>query len=118
MLLESAHNRALPYELLRQVACETGRSAPDLLDTLSRFVASEYFAGRMSFERADTIMNTLWTICVSLDFCEDYDIPEVTTMVYLAFDAGEYHRQDDPPGTDPELKYTKPLIAELLAEHG
>jgi hypothetical protein len=118
-LLDAAQTGTLSYELLKHTAEQTSRSEPDVLDGLSYFIASEYSANRMTFEQADTAMNALWSVCVSQEFWGEHDrtIPDLTTMVYLAFDAGEYHRPTDPPDTDPEVKYTKPLIAEFLAEY-
>ncbi len=109
----------MPYELLKDVAVESGQAAPNLLDELSYVVASQYFANEIGFEEADTVMNSLWAVCFSKEFWAEHDrtIPPVTDAVYLAFDAGEYHRESDPPDTDPESKYTRPLIDKILAEH-
>jgi hypothetical protein len=62
----------------------------------------------MTFEQADTAMNAFWSICVSQEFWAEHDrtIPDLTTLVYLAFDAGEYRRRTEPPDTDLEAKYT------------
>jgi hypothetical protein len=118
-LFKAARNGCVPYELLKDVAVEFGRPSPDLLDELSYIVASRYSANEIGFEEAATVMNALWAVCVSKEFWAEHDrtIPTVTNAVYLAFDAGEYHRESDPPGTDPESKYTRPLIDEFLAEH-
>lgn len=118
-LFEAAQNGCVPYELLKDVAVESGRTAPDLLEDLSYVVASRYSANEIGFEEADTMMNALWAVCFSKEFWAEQDrtIPPVTNAVYLAFDAGEYHRESDSPDTDPESKYTRPLIDELLAEH-
>lgn len=118
-LLEAAQSGCVPYALLKDTAIQAARTVPDLLDELSYFVASQYSADKMDFEKADAVMNALWAVCVSKEFWADYDrtIPLVTNAVYLAFDAGEYYRESDPPGTDPEVKYTKPLIDAFLAEH-
>lgn len=118
-LLEAAQKGCVPYALLKDVATQSARTAPDLLDELSYFVASRYSADEMDFEEADAVMNALWAVCVSTEFWADHGrtIPSVTNAVYLAFDAGEYYRESDPPGTDPEIKYTKPLISAFLAEH-
>jgi hypothetical protein len=35
--------------------------------------------------------------------------------VYEAFDAGEYYHREDPPGTDPERRYTRPQLEKLLS---
>ena len=118
-LYEAAQNGWVSYALLKDVAIQSGRSAPDLLEELSYAVASRYSANEIDFEVADALMNALWALCVSEEFWEDNDrtIPPVTNAVYLAFDAGEYCRETDPPGTDPEIKYTGPLIEAFLAEH-
>ena len=118
-LLEAARNRCVPYTLVKDVATQAARSAPDLLDELSYFIASQYASNEMDFEEADVVMNALWTVCVSNEFWADHDrtIPPITNAVYLAFDAGEYHRESDAAGTDPEVKYTRPLIDAFLAEY-
>ena len=116
-LFEAAQNGCVSYALLKDAAIRSGRSAPDLLDELSYAVASRYSANEIDFEVADTVMNALWAVCVSEEFWADHDrtIPPVTKAVFLAFDAGEYYRETDPPGTDPEIEYTRPLIDAVLA---
>jgi hypothetical protein len=118
-LIEAARNGCVPYALLKDIAVQASRAAPDLLNELSYFVALQYSANEMDFEEADAVMNALWAVCVSNEFWADHDrtIPSVTNAVYLAFDAGEYSRDSDPPGTDPEVKYTRPLIESFLGEH-
>jgi hypothetical protein len=117
-LLEAARNGHVPYALLKGAAIQAARSAPDLLDDLSSFVASQYSSGKMDFDEGDVVMNALWAVCVSEEFWADHDrtIPSATTAVYRAFDAGEYRRGSDPSDTDPEVKYTRPLIEAFLAE--
>jgi hypothetical protein len=118
-LLDAAQAGKVSYELLRRVAERTSRSPPDVLDDVSYVIASEYAADRMSFEQADIAMNALWALSLSREFGAEHDhtIPGLTTMIYLAFDAGEYRRRTDPPDTDPQAKYTKPDIIEILAEN-
>lgn len=118
-LFEVALNGCVPYALLKDAAIQSGRSAPDLLDHISYVVASRYSANEIDFEIADAVINALRVACVSEEFWADYDrtIPPATNAVYLAFDAGEYYRKTDPPGTDPEVKYTRPLIEAFLAEY-
>ncbi|MFZ5637768.1 MAG: hypothetical protein ACOY82_14400 [Pseudomonadota bacterium] len=84
---------------------------------LAIYVATRYASGQMDFDEADKIMNVAWSICVSKEFWEEYDriVPEVTYEVYEAFDAGEYYHSGDGPDVDPEVKYTKPMIAAFLA---
>jgi hypothetical protein len=83
-------------------------------NAFSRRVAEEYAAGRLSFEAADAAMNRLWEYA---GIGEEHFIPPFSERVFEAFDAGEYYHSEDPPGTDPEQKYTRPWIEELVA-HG
>lgn len=117
-LLDAALSGAVSYALLESISIESGRT-PDLLDNLSYFVAAEYHANRMTFEQADVAMNAVWAACFSKGFWAAHDrtIPPMTERVFLAFDEGEYDHESDPPGTDPEIKYTRPMIALFLAEH-
>ncbi len=119
-LYEAARNGCLSYALLKDAAIQCGLTAPDLLDEISYAVASRYSANDIDFEEADEVMNALWSLGVSKEFWADHDrtIPAVLNAVYLAFDAGEYHRASDPPGTDPEVEYTRRLINAVLAERG
>lgn len=116
-LLEAARKGHAPYALLKEVAIEAALSAPDLLDDLSYFVASQYSLGKMDFEEGGVVMNALWAVCFSEEFWADHDrtIPCATSAVYLPFHGGEYYRKSDPPDTDPEIKYTRPLIEVFLA---
>lgn len=118
-LFRAAQNGYVPYTLVKEVAAQSTRSAPDVLDEISHLVASRYSAKEIGFEDADAMMNAVWTVCASEEFWADHDrtIPTFTSAVYLAFDAGEYHHKSDPPGTDSEVKYTRPMIDALLAEH-
>lgn len=81
-------------------------------DIFSRRVAHEYAAGRLSFDVADAAMNRLWAYAYLGD---EAFIPAYAREVFEAFDEGEFHHACDPPGTDPEQKYTRPLILELVA---
>lgn len=116
-LLAAARTGILPYSVLRRIANEAARLAPQMLDELAYFVAQQYAEGEMAFGVANEIMNAAWSVCVSEEFWADHDrtIPEVTRVVYQAFDEGEYLHPGDAPHVDPELKYTKPLIATFLA---
>ena len=87
-------------------------SLEEFCDTFSRRVAQEYGSGRMSFDVADAAMNRMWEFAFLGD--ENF-IPPYSREVFEAFDDGEYHHSGDPPGTDPELKYTRPWILEILA---
>ena len=67
----------------------------------------------MGFEAADVAMNWLWEFAFHQ---MGAPIPEYFLGVYLAFDRGEYVTVKDDSGTDPELTYTRPLIAEIVAK--
>ena len=43
---------------------------------------------------------------------DGFEFPEPAFSIYEAFDAGEYAHDDD--GQDPVIKYTQPLISEIL----
>ena len=118
-VFEAAQSGFVPYALLKDSATQSGQSAADLLDELSYDVAFRYSANEIDFKVANAVMNALWAVCVSEEFWVDHDraIPPATNAVYLAFDAGEYFREQDRPDTDPEIKYTRPLIDAFLAEY-
>jgi hypothetical protein len=83
----------------------------EFCDTFSNRVAEQYAACRVPFEVADAAMNCLWEYA---GIGEECFIPEYSERVFEAFDAGEYNHSEDPPGTDPEQRYTRPLIEEIM----
>jgi len=117
-LVAAAKEGVIRYELLRELARNAEVSPGALLDSLAALVATDYSNGTMTFDEADTIMNAAFGVSVTEEFWAENDrtIPPSMYEVYEAFDAGEYYHHDDPPEVDPELKYTKPLIAKFLAE--
>jgi hypothetical protein len=118
-LFAAARSGVVHYSLLHRLSSESSISAPELLDELEHFVAKQYFTDQLQFDEADKIMNAAWSLCVSEDYWADHDrtVPEATREVFEAFDAGEYSHAGDDPSVDPEVKYTKPLIAAFLASH-
>lgn len=118
-LLTSAKEGLIPYALLRHLAQNMGVSPGAMLDELGHFVAVEYSDAKMTYEEADTIMNAAFGVSVTEEFWAENDstIPPTMYEVYEAFDAGEYYHHGDPREIDPELKYTKPLIAKFLSTH-
>jgi hypothetical protein len=83
-----------------------------LFDPISRRVARGYASGELSFDFCDGVMNHLYSF-VMLNY--EMTPPEYSYSVFLAFDEGEYHHQNDPEGSSPEELYTKPMIREILA---
>ena len=116
-ILAAGKAGAIELNQLERLAFESGMRVPDILDALAACVAREYSQSKMSFEDADTIMNAAFSVSTSPEFWAAYErtIPSAMYEVYLAFDAGEFHRPSDSEGTDPEVKYTKPLISKFLA---
>jgi hypothetical protein len=89
-----------------------GVSHEDLCIAFAERVASEYLASRLSFEAADRAMNRLYTFSY-VD--KDRGMPRLAWEVFDAFDEGEYQHNGDPEDTDPEVKYTKPKIEQIVA---
>lgn len=115
-LLAAARSRIIPYSLLTRCAIEAGAPANELLNELACYVAEQYNSRALSYNEADTIMNSVWGISTSPEFWAAYDstIPHLVHQVYEAFDAGEYHHPQDAKDVDPVLKYTNPLIVQFL----
>jgi hypothetical protein len=89
-----------------------GKSREEFCDVFSRRIAQEYAADRMSFDTADAAMNRLFAFAYLGD--DDF-LPAYSREVFEAFDEGEYRHSEDPPGSDPEQKYTRPQILEIVA---
>jgi hypothetical protein len=98
---------------------EAASTVAATLDQLSLEVAHQYAVGKMSFTLADEIMNNVFDFIIMSIILEDKnrDIPEISFAIYLAFDEGEYYHRNDQPGEDPEEKYTKPRVSELLRKY-
>ena len=78
-------------------------------------VASEFVAGRLSYEGADAAVSWLHYFCY-VD--ADRGMPDFATDIHEAFDQGEYMHAGDPPGTDPVEKYTRPLLEKAADAYG
>ncbi|SMO64133.1 hypothetical protein [Paracoccus laeviglucosivorans] len=75
-------------------------------------VAERYAAGALSYRVCDSIMNDLWWAWLEGE--AGPKVPEPFYEIFLAFDAGEYHRKRD-RSDDPVKDHTDPLIAEILS---
>jgi hypothetical protein len=107
---ESRRIPPLPHDAFEATRRASGMTVSDFLDYFSRRVAHQYFDGDLSFEVADCALNSLSAYCSQLDVM----LPSYANDVYLAFDQGEYKHADDEVGTDPEVKYTKSQIREIV----
>lgn len=86
-----------------------------LIEELSIETALKYWKEKISYEAADCIMNNLYLFWVNDDyFVKTYPFTDVAWECFEAFDAGEYYRANDDKSISPDIKYTKPLIEELL----
>lgn len=97
----------------------------DLLDHLSLIIAIKYFNREIEFKLGDYIMNIIFFKIfdiLSLNkstnpfSVSQNELPRISRECYLAFDAGEYYRDNDDKNVDPSEKYTRPLIEELLRD--
>jgi hypothetical protein len=59
-------------------------------------------------------MNNIFTFWMNEHHVKNYAFSGIAWDCYLAFDAGEYYREDDDRNINPAEEYTKPLIEELL----
>lgn len=96
--------------------CEAKHIAPEAFcNEFSLQVAKGFHSGQLSYELCDNAMNYLFGFFTTPPMLgPDKSLPEPAMEIYLAFDAGEYYRRTDPPGTDPVEKYTRPQVAEIL----
>jgi hypothetical protein len=89
-----------------------GELSDGVWNLVSLRVAKNFNEGVLTFTTCDAIMNDLWW--AHLERFKGGILPSPFFDVYLAFDAGEYHRRPD-RSDDPIAEYTVPLIAEILA---
>lgn len=87
----------------------------ELVEKLSIEAALKYWNGDIDFADGDCIMNNLYSYWQlnPLHF-ESEGFSKLSMDCYEAFDAGEYRREEDGPEVNPEEKYTKPTIEEIL----
>jgi hypothetical protein len=88
----------------------SGLALGDALDAIARAVARRYAAGSLGFAVADTIMNDVFAYASMKTI-----VPPFMFSVFRAFDAGEFY-PDAIRAPSPEERFTRPLIAEILAD--
>lgn len=95
--------------------CQKFGVAPeDVLNELSIEIAEGFLSGSLTYEFCDGVMNGIISAIVDLGMVGD--LPEPAFSLYHAFDQGEWTRSNDPPGTDPSEKYTKPMVLEIMRD--
>ncbi len=91
-------------------AAESGGERATVYDEFARYLAVAFHEGRLPFAFCDAIMNDLDAVITTADDMR----PALFWQVYLAFDAGEYHRRDD-KSDDPVAEHTDPATAAIVA---
>jgi hypothetical protein len=87
-----------------------------VLNELSVLVAEGYLQGSLLYEFCDGVMNGIINAVVEVGM--NNDMPQPAFSLYQAFDQGEWIRSNDPPGTDPSEKYTKPVVEKTMRTLG
>ncbi|MDR6667960.1 hypothetical protein [Rhizobium sp. 1399] len=80
-------------------------------------IAIGYYRGELDYTFCDGAMNDLWGAVQAGFGPGNIQVPEPFFEIYLAFDAGEYHRKPD-KSDNPVADFTNPLIAELVTRLG
>jgi hypothetical protein len=87
-----------------------GTCRPQVYDELAICLARGFHASELTFEFCDAVMNGIHDRIANADERR----PELFWRVYVAFDEGEYHH-DNNRQDDPIEAYTRPLIAQILS---
>ena len=97
-----------------------GMSLHAFCDAFATHVATAYLVGEIDFDYGDEAMNSLFGMMASEPFFKETQstIPKMAYAIYEAFDAGEYFHPGDAQNDDPEEKYTRPRLKQLLAANG
>jgi hypothetical protein len=103
--------RAPRTEEIEAYCAASGVGVEEALNIVALSLARRYDAGEMTFAESDRAANSLhsWSMLK-----RDRLLPEPAYQVFLAFDEGEYRHNGDANDVDPEAKYTRPMIKELL----
>lgn len=117
-LLESAEGNSLEVEDLVLFAEQQGVTAITASEFFSLHVAQSYTGGEIDYVTGDRIMNSMINLVTTKEFfaISGGIVPALVLSVYQAFDEGEYVHSGDTSDVDAESKYTKPMIAAILAE--
>ncbi len=102
----------LTEEDVQRWSALTGASRAVLYDQIAVCLALGFHNSELTFTFCDAIVNDIHRI---ITFAGE-DRPDLFWKVFLAFDNGEYRHRDNPDG-DPVAAYTRPLIAQTLADH-
>jgi hypothetical protein len=117
-LIEAASVAGIDPAPFQRISDEPETIITATLDRLSLDVAQQYDSGKMMYELADDIIGAVEVFIISSLVEEKiFKVPEISWLIFLAFDAGHFYHPDDQPGEDPVEKHTKPMISELLRKY-
>jgi hypothetical protein len=88
-----------------------GATRSRLYDEVAIHLARGFNDSEQTFEFCDAVMNGVHGIISNAD----EERPELFWKVYLAFDEGEYYHGNNRQ-EDPVAAYTRPLVAQILAD--
>ena len=108
--IASSRDRNLNFEDIRALAATYVGSTTNALDAIALEIAHKYTTRQVDFTAADALANSMFAFAAQHGCLGD-----TLNSVFLAFDAGEFVNGSDPVGTDPEAKYTRSQIAEIIA---
>jgi hypothetical protein len=94
---------------VEQWAASFGGDRGQLYDAFARYLAIAFHQRKLPFAFCDSVMNDLEAV---ISYADDVR-PDLFWSVYLAFDAGEYHRRAD-KSDDPVAEHTEPAIADIV----
>jgi len=92
--------------------------AIDFCNSMALFIAEHFIENPDSFKECNLVLNNLFQFMASNDEIQSVIFPEPASSVYTAFDEGEYNHENDSNNVDPVLKYTVPMINEVLKKYG
>jgi hypothetical protein len=115
-IMQLAKTNSLEPRIFVDWCQEFGGNALDAANSLALEIARQYSIGELDYVFCDRVINSLSLAAWSEEFFSitDRETPKVLDEIYLAFDAGEYYHPEDKPNDDPEVKYTRPMISEIL----
>ena len=87
-----------------------GGDRGEVYNAFARYIATAFDQKTLPFEFCDAVMNDLEAVVSNADD----ERPDLFWSVYLAFDAGEYHRRAD-KSDDPVAEHTVPAIAAIVS---
>ena len=107
-----------PEDILEEDVIEWagGLSNWEFYNSTALQIARMYHRKELNYPFCDSVMNDLWRQ-VRDGLRSGQPVPEPFYEIYLAFDAGEYHRKAD-KSDNPITEFTDPWIAELVIRFG